>query len=57
MVDPLLERFRNGFDAQGVTSWHALRMIVLYDQSVAFKGLVVGTSNKTEILLGFPRLG
>ncbi len=29
------------------------RMIVLYDQSSAFKGLVVGTSNKTEILLGY----
>jgi NAD+ synthase len=29
------------------------RMIVLYDQSVAFQGLVAGTSNKTEILLGY----
>lgn len=29
------------------------RMIVLYDQSVAFNGLVVGTGNKTEILLGY----
>ena len=29
------------------------RMIVLYDQSEAFKGLVMGTSNKTEILLGY----
>ena len=29
------------------------RMIVLYDLSVEFKGLVVGTSNKTEILLGY----
>ena len=29
------------------------RMIVLYDQSVAFQGLVVGTGNKTEILLGY----
>lgn len=32
------------------------RMIVLYDQSVAFNGLVVGTSNKTEILLGYTTL-
>ncbi|MDD2921598.1 MAG: NAD+ synthase [Anaerolineales bacterium] len=32
------------------------RMIVLYDQSEAFKGLVVGTSNKTEILLGYSTL-
>jgi NAD+ synthase len=29
------------------------RMIILYDQSEAFKGLVIGTSNKTEILLGY----
>lgn len=29
------------------------RMIVLYDQSEAFKALPVGTSNKTEILLGY----
>jgi len=28
-------------------------MIVLYDQSVAFNGLVMGTSNKTEMLLGY----
>ena len=29
------------------------RMIVLYDQSEVFQGLVIGTSNKTEILLGY----
>ena len=28
-------------------------MIVLYDQSVAFNGLVMGTSNKSEMLLGY----
>ena len=32
------------------------RMIVLYDQSEAFGGLVIGTSNKTEILLGYSTL-
>ncbi|MCZ2127092.1 MAG: NAD+ synthase [Anaerolineales bacterium] len=32
------------------------RMIILYDQSEAFKGLVVGTGNKTEILLGYSTL-
>ena len=32
------------------------RMVVLYDQSEAFKGLVVGTGNKTEILLGYSTL-
>lgn len=30
-----------------------MRMIVLYDQSVDFEGLVIGTGNKTEILLGY----
>ncbi len=29
------------------------RMTVLYDQSAAFSGLVVGTSNKSELLLGY----
>lgn len=33
-----------------------LRMIVLYDQSAEFQGLVVGTGNKTEILLGYTTL-
>jgi NAD+ synthase len=32
------------------------RMIVAYDQSEAFKGLVIGTGNKTEILLGYTTL-
>lgn len=32
------------------------RMIALYDRSEAFKGLVIGTSNKTEILLGYTTL-
>lgn len=30
-----------------------VRMIVLYDQSAEFDGLVIGTGNKTEILLGY----
>ncbi len=29
------------------------RMTVLYDQSAAFDGLVLGTSNKSELLLGY----
>ena len=29
------------------------RMVVLFDQSAEFGGLVVGTSNKTELLLGY----
>jgi len=33
-----------------------LRMTVLYDQSVHYRGLVAGTSNKSEILLGYSTL-
>ena len=33
-----------------------MRMSVLYDQSVAFGGLVVGTGNKTESLIGYTTL-
>jgi len=33
-----------------------MRMIVIYDHSEAFQGLVLGTSNKTELLLGYGTL-
>ena len=33
-----------------------MRMSVLYDRSVAFAGLVVGTGNKTESLIGYTTL-
>lgn len=33
-----------------------VRMVVLFDQSAAFGGLVVGTGNKTEALLGYTTL-
>jgi NAD+ synthase len=33
-----------------------MRMAVLYDRSVTFGGLVVGTSNKTESLIGYTTL-
>ena len=32
------------------------RMSILYDRSAEFRGLVVGTSNKTELLLGYGTL-
>ena len=32
------------------------RMLVLYDQSVTWRGLVVGTGNKTETLIGYTTL-
>jgi NAD+ synthase len=56
MVEPLFERFPEaGLVRRGNVMARA-RMIVLYDQSEAFGGLVVGTGNKTEILLGYTTL-
>jgi NAD+ synthase len=46
-VDPEISNMRKG------NIMARERMIILYDQSEAFKGLVIGTSNKTEILLGY----
>ncbi|HEY4690835.1 MAG TPA: NAD+ synthase [Anaerolineae bacterium] len=56
MVDPLIERLP---DMNAVRKGNAMaraRMIVWYDRSAAIKGLVVGTSNKTELLLGYGTL-
>jgi len=56
MVDPLIAKFP-GMNAMRQGNIMArMRMIVLYDQSAAFNGLAVGTSNKTEILLGYSTL-
>ena len=58
MVEPLFERY----PARSVTQnrkgnvMARERMIILYDQSAAWHGLVVGTSNKTELLLGYGTL-
>ncbi len=56
MVDPLLEHFPEASLVRQGNIMARARMIVLYDQSAAFDGLVVGTSNKTEILLGYSTL-
>lgn len=56
MVDPLLERFPEMDSIRKGNVMARIRMIVLYDQSVAFRGLAVGTGNKTEILLGYTTL-
>jgi NAD+ synthase len=53
MVDPLFELFPDANQMRRGNAMARARMIVLYDQSEAFKGLVVGTGNKTEILLGY----
>lgn len=56
MVDPLFERFSEAGKVRMGNVMARARMIVLYDQSEAFRGLVVGTGNKTEILLGYSTL-
>jgi NAD+ synthase len=56
MVDPLFEQFPDANQVRRGNAMARARMIVLYDQSEAFRGLVVGTGNKTEILLGYTTL-
>ncbi len=56
MVEPLIQREPQMSKLRKGNLMARARMIVLYDQSEAFKGLVVGTSNKTEILLGYTTL-
>ncbi len=56
MVDPLIQRDRQMSRVRQGNLMARARMIVLYDQSEVFRGLVVGTSNKTEILLGYTTL-
>jgi NAD+ synthase len=56
MVDPLIGRNPEMSKVRKGNIMARARMIVLYDQSEAFNGLVVGTSNKTEILLGYSTL-
>ena len=53
MVDPLIALDDGMSKTRKGNVMARERMIVLYDQSEVFKGLVVGTSNKTEILLGY----
>ena len=56
MVDPLIKRDPNISNTRKGNIMARARMIVLYDQTEAFKGLPIGTSNKTEILLGYTTL-
>lgn len=53
MVDALLARFSDANNLRRGNIMARMRMVVLYDQSAAFGGLVIGTSNKTETLLGY----
>ena len=56
MVEPYFERFPDMDQRRRGNMMARARMMVLYDQSAAFGGLVVGTGNKTEILLGYSTL-
>ena len=56
MVEPLFERFPDITPLRRGNAMARARMIVLYDQSAAWNGLVIGTSNKTELLLGYGTL-
>jgi NAD+ synthase len=56
LADPLFEQFPDISNIRKGNIMARLRMIVAYDQSEAFHGLVVGTGNKTEILLGYTTL-
>ncbi len=53
MADPLFAQFPDISNLRKGNVLARLRMTVLYDQSAAWGGLVMGTSNKTEILLGY----
>ena len=56
MVEPYFNRFPDLSRVRRGNIMARARMIVAYDQSEDFRGLVVGTGNKTEILLGYTTL-
>ena len=53
MVDPLIDLFPDMSKLRRGNIMARMRMVTLYDQSMAWGGLVMGTSNKTEFLLGY----
>ena len=53
MADPLIASEPGMSPVRRGNILARLRMIVAYDQSEDFKALVIGTGNKTEILLGY----
>ncbi len=56
MADALINRFPEMPPLRRGNIMARTRMITLFDQSAAFGGLVVGTGNKTEVLLGYTTL-
>ena len=53
MADALIGQFPDMNNLRKGNIMARLRMVTLYDQSAAWGGLVMGTSNKTEFLLGY----
>jgi NAD+ synthase len=53
MADALISQFPDMSNVRKGNIMARSRMITLYDQSAAWGGLVMGTSNKTEFLLGY----
>jgi NAD+ synthase len=52
-IDAYFERFPDASDARRGNKMARERMTILYDTSFAEGALVLGTSNKTEMLLGY----
>lgn len=53
VVDSLLTSLKDADKVRKGNIMARARMIVLYDQAAKYKALVLGTSNKTELLLGY----
>jgi NAD+ synthase len=56
MVDAYLQKVTNGDNLRAGNVMARQRMIVLYDLSSRERALVIGTSNKTEVFLGYGTL-
>jgi len=52
-IDAYFARFPDRSQLRLANKCARERMTILYDQSAAFRGLVLGTSNKSELLLGY----
>ncbi len=55
-VSNMVDAYVNEYELSNIRKGNVMaraRMIALYDHSEEFTGLVVGTSNKTELLLGY----
>jgi NAD+ synthase len=52
-IDAYFTRFHDASQLRLANKSARERMTVLYDQSAAFQALVLGTSNKSELLLGY----